>query len=116
MVEECLICGEKIEDETEMALHLGDDHSSWDLADYAYECCVKSGNKYDPKPRKRKRRYPAYLVRITFKKFTKHFSKIKRARLHYTTRVKKVPVKKSDIITLVFTSKTDYQKFKAIVK
>jgi len=53
MVEECLLCGHTTEEEEEMSLHLGDDHSSWDLAEYAYECCVKSGSKYDPKPRKR---------------------------------------------------------------
>ena len=49
MVEKCVVCGHTTEDETEMALHLGDDHSSWDLADYGYDCLVESGSKYDPK-------------------------------------------------------------------
>lgn len=53
MAIKCIICGHVTQDETEMTLHLGDDHSSWDLAEYGYPCLVQSGKIRRVKRRRR---------------------------------------------------------------
>lgn len=56
-----------------------------------------------------------YLIKVTFEKLVTKWRKLMRAKLFFTTRTKKVPIKKKDIVKLVFYSKKAYEKAREIL-